>query len=93
MSSESHVAAKEKAQAHKKSVSLTKEHKSEAGGLTEAGREKYNKETGSNLKPPQPEGGKRKDSFCARMGGVKGPMTDESGEPTRKAKALKRWNC
>ena len=91
--SDSHVAAKEKAQAHQKSVSLKKEDKSEAGGLTKGGREKYNRETGSNLKAPQPEGGKRKNSFCARMGGVKGPMTDENGEPTRKKKALDRWNC
>ena len=91
--SEAHVQAKEKAQAFKKSVSMTKEDKSEAGGLTKKGREKYNRETGSNLKAPQPEGGKRKDSFCARMGGVKGPMTDEKGEPTRKKKALDRWNC
>ena len=91
--SEAHVQAKERAQAFKKSVSMTKEDKSEAGGLTKKGREKYNRETGSNLKAPQPEGGKRKDSFCARMGGVKGPMTDEKGEPTRKKKALDRWNC
>ncbi len=91
--SEAHVQAKEKAQAFKKSVSMTKEDKSEAGGLTKKGREKYNRETGSNLKAPQPEGGKRKDSFCARMSGVKGPMTDEKGEPTRKKKALDRWNC
>ena len=91
--SEAHVQAKEKAQAFKKSVSMTKEDKSEAGGLTKKGREKYNRETGSNLKAPQPEGGKRKDSFCARMGGVKGPMTDEKGETTRKKKALDRWNC
>ena len=88
-----HAAAKEKADTYKKSVSLRKEHKSEAGGLTKAGREKYNRETGSNLKAPQPGGGKRKESFCARMGGVKGPMRDENGEPTRKAKALDRWNC
>ena len=88
-----HAAAKEKADTYKKSVSLRKEHKSEAGGLTKAGREKYNRETGSNLQAPQPEGGKRKESFCARMGGVKGPMRDENGEPTRKAKALDRWNC
>ena len=46
-------------------------HKSRSGGLTKAGREKYNRETGSNLKAPQPGGGKRKKSFCARMGGVK----------------------
>lgn len=76
-----------------KSVSMRKEHKSEAGGLTKKGRDYYNKKTGSNLKAPQPEGGKRRDSFCARMSGVKGPMKDEKGEPTRKAKALKRWNC
>jgi hypothetical protein len=68
-------------------------HKSRTGGLTKAGREKYNRETGSNLKAPQPEGGKRKKSFCARMSGVKGPMKDEKGRPTRKALALKKWKC
>ena len=54
---------------------------------------KYNRETGSNLKPPQPEGGPRKRSFCARMGGVKGPMKDSKGRPTRKALALRKWKC
>ena len=76
-----------------KRVNLRKEHKSEKGGLTEAGRRHYNSKTGSNLKPPQPAGGPRKRSFCARMGGVKGPMKDSKGNPTRKAKALKRWKC
>jgi hypothetical protein len=28
-----------------------------------------------NLKPPQPEGGSRKDSFCARMTGMKKKLT------------------
>ena len=32
-------------------------HKSRTGGLTAAGRKKYNNETGSNLKAPQPEEG------------------------------------
>ena len=68
-------------------------HKSRTGGLTAAGRAKYNKATGSNLKAPQPEGGPRKRSFCARMGGVKGPMKDEKGKPTRKALALRKWKC
>jgi hypothetical protein len=68
-------------------------HKSRSGGLTKAGRDKYNRETGSNLKAPQPEGGPRKRSFCARMGGVKGPMKDEKGRPTRKALALRKWKC
>jgi hypothetical protein len=66
---------------------------SKGAGLTAKGRAKYNAATGSNLKAPQPEGGARKDSFCARMSGVKGPMKDESGKPTRKAAALKRWKC
>lgn len=67
-------------------------HKSRSGGLTKAGREKYNRETGSNLKAPQPEGGPRKKSFCARMSGVKGPM-EKNGKPTRKALALRKWKC
>lgn len=86
--------AKERAQNHKKkSVSMTKADKNPSGGLSAKGREKYNRETGSNLKPPQPEGGARKRSFCARMSGNKGPMKDEKGQPTRKALALKKWKC
>ena len=67
-------------------------HKSRTGGLTKKGREKYNRETGSNLKAPQPQGGARKKSFCARMSGVKGPMK-KNGKPTRKALALRKWKC
>jgi hypothetical protein len=78
----------------KPSVSLKiGKHKSRSGGLTAAGRAKYNRETGSNLQAPQPGGGKRKKSFCARMGGVKGPMKDSKGRPTRKALALRKWKC
>ena len=77
----------------KKNVSLRKEHKNPEGGLNAKGRAYYNSKTGSNLKAPQPEGGARKRSFCARMSGVKGPMKDEKGRPTRKALALKKWKC
>lgn len=79
----------------KKSVSLSlgRGEKSRKGGLTAKGRAKYNAATGSNLKAPQPQGGPRKRSFCARMSGVKGPMKTASGKPTRKALALKRWKC
>jgi hypothetical protein len=66
---------------------------SKGAGLTAKGRAKYNAATGSNLKAPQPEGGARKDSFCARMSGMPGPMKDENGKPTRKAASLKRWKC
>ncbi len=66
---------------------------SKGAGLTAKGRAKYNAATGSNLKAPQPQGGARKDSFCARMSGMAGPMKDEKGKPTRKAAALARWKC
>ena len=59
-------------------------------GLTAKGRAKYNKETGSHLKAPQPQGGSRKDSFCARMSGV---VKHASGDAPRAKASLKRWNC
>ena len=77
-----------------KNVSLKMgKHKSRYGGLTAAGRKKYNRATGSNLKAPQPGGGPRKRSFCARFKGMKGPMKDKKGRPTRKALALRKWKC
>ena len=75
------------------SLSLGRGEKSKKGGLTAKGRRKYNRATGSNLKAPQPQGGARKRSFCARIKGVKGPMKKPNGKPTRKALALRRWNC
>ena len=84
-----------------KNVSLKiGKHKSRSGGLTAAGRKKYNKATGSKLKAPvtgKPKAGSkdagRKKSFCARMGGVKGPAKKPNGKPTRKTLALRKWNC
>jgi hypothetical protein len=64
----------------------------QGAGLTAKGREKVNRETGSHLQAPQSKGS-RHDSFCARMSGMKGPLKDEKGQPTRKAASLKRWNC
>jgi nicotinic acid mononucleotide adenylyltransferase len=80
-----------------------KGHKSSTGGLTKKGRDHYNRETGGNLKAPvttkpskldpDSKAAKRRKSFCARMSGVEGPMKDEKGRPTRKALALRKWNC
>lgn len=80
-----------------------KGHKSDTGGLTQKGRDHYNRKTGGNLQAPVTKkpselkkGSKaynRRKSFCARMSGVKGPMKKPNGEPTRKALALKKWNC
>ena len=58
-------------------------------GLTAKGREKYNRETGSNLKAPQPQGGPRRDSFCARME----PVAEKSEKGSRARASMKRWNC
>lgn len=59
-------------------------------GLTQKGRDKYNRETGSHLKAPQPQGGPRKDSFCARMSGV---VEHSKGDAPRAKASLKRWDC
>lgn len=71
-----------------------KEGKNPTGGLNAKGRASYNRANpGSHLKAPQPEGGPRKRSFCARMSGVKGPAKKPNGEPTRKTLALRKWKC
>lgn len=62
---------------------------SRGAGLTKKGREKYNKETGSNLKAPAPNPKTqsekaRKKSFCARSA----KWTGERGKAARK-----RWKC
>lgn len=58
-------------------------------GLTAKGRAKYNRETGSNLKAPQPQGGPRRDAFCARMG----PVAEKSEKGSRSRASMQRWNC
>jgi hypothetical protein len=78
--------------------------KSKKGGLNRKGVASYRRENpGSKLqmavttKPsklkPGSKAAKRRKSFCARMGGVKGPMKKPNGKPTRKALALRKWNC
>ena len=61
----------------------------QGAGLTAKGRAKYNRETGSNLKAPQPQGGARRDSFCARMG----PVAEKSEKGSRSRASMQRWNC
>jgi hypothetical protein len=75
-----------------------KEGKSESGGLNAKGRASYNKANPGKpgLKAPQPEGGKRRDSFCARMKGMKAKLTSEktANDPdSRINKSLRAWNC
>ena len=81
-----------------------KEGKNPEGGLKAAGVASYRKEnpeskiqTAVTTKPsklkPGSKDAKRRKSFCARMGGMPGPMKDEKGRPTRKALSLRKWNC
>jgi len=80
-----------------------KGYKSSTGGLTQKGRDHYNSQSGGNLKAPVTtppsklkagsKAANRRKSFCARMSGVEGPMKKPNGEPTRKALALRKWNC
>ena len=81
-----------------------KEGQSETGGLNQKGVDAYKRENpGSKLQtavttePSKLKKGskaaKRRKSFCARMSGVKGPMKKPNGKPTRKALALRKWNC
>lgn len=71
--------------------------KNPSGGLNEKGRRSYERENpGSDLKAPQPEGGSRKKSFCARMCGMKRRRTGAKGKRdpnSRINKALRKWRC
>jgi len=87
--------------AYKSAAWTRKEGKNPEGGLNAKGRASYKAETGGTLKPPvsvaqakkSPKDAARRKSFCARMGGMPGPMKDSKGKPTRKALALKKWDC
>ena len=79
-------------------------HHDKTDGLSQKAVNAYRRENpGSKLKtavttkPSKLKAGskdaKRRKSFCARMSGNKGPMKDEHGKPTPKAKVLRRWNC
>lgn len=97
------VPVKEENELEEAATADAKGHKSSTGGLTQKGRDAYNREHGSNLKAPVTtppsklkagsKAANRRKSFCARMSGVDGPMKKPNGEPTRKALALRKWNC
>ena len=73
-----------------------KEGKNPSGGLNAKGRASYNKAHGAHLKAPQPKGGSRKKSFCARMEGMKKKLTSSktAKDPnSRINKSLKAWKC
>ena len=73
----------------KKAFSLRAVHKNPKGGLSEAGRQAYNRATGSKLKPGvtgpanTPEKLRRKGSFLVRMfSNPSGGAVKPNGQPT-----------
>lgn len=78
----------------KKDFQFKAEHKNPEGGLSAKGRAAYNRATGSNLKPPQPEGGSRKKSFCARSAGQMKMFPKAAKDPNSRLRlARKKWAC
>jgi hypothetical protein len=71
------------------------EGKSKSGGLNAKGRASYNAANpGSNLKAPQPEGGARKRSFCARSAGQMKKFPKAANDPSSRLRlARKKWKC
>lgn len=83
---------------------MTKKDKNPTGGLSSAGRAKYNRATGGNLQAPvsseqakkSPKAAARRASFCSRMGGMKAKLTSAktAKDPnSRINKALRKWDC
>ena len=70
-----------------------KEGQSPTGGLNAKGRASL-KAQGQNIKPPQPEGGPRKRSFCARSAGQMKKFPKAAKDPNSRLRlARKKWNC
>lgn len=86
----------DRAKAKAKSAAWTrKEGQNQKGGLNEKGRKSYEEENpGSDLKRPQPEGGKRRDSYCARSAGQMKKFPKAAKDPnSRLRKARRAWKC
>jgi len=62
-------------------------------GMSASERKEYNNKTGGNVQGPQPEGGPRKDSYCARSAGIpKCKNPDKNGDCPNDI-ARRKWKC
>jgi len=79
-----------------KKFSLLSSDKNPRGGLSSSGRARYNRATGSNLRPPvksRPDTlseYRRKGSFLVRMGSSRGQLY-KAGKKTRLKLSLEAW--
>jgi hypothetical protein len=70
-----------------------KEGQSPTGGLNAKGRASL-KAQGQNIKPPQPNGGPRKKSYCARSAGQMKMFPKAAKDPNSRLRlARKKWKC
>lgn len=73
-----------------------KEGKNPSGGLNAKGRASYNRANPGKpgLKAPQPQGGPRKRSFCARSAGQMKMWPKAAKDPNSRLRlARKKWKC
>ena len=99
------MASKKKAPAKKSAAWQRNAGKDKEGGLNEKGRKSYEREhPGSDLKPPvkkeqaakSKKSAARRESFCARMEGMKKHNTSAktANDPnSRINKSLRAWDC
>ena len=67
--------------------------KSPSGGLNAKGRASL-KAAGHDIKAPQPQGGPRKKSFCARSAGQMKMWPKAAKDPNSRLRlARKKWKC
>ena len=65
-----------------------------ATSWTQKDRDKYRRENpSSNLKDPQPGGGARKKSYCARSAGIKKCKNPDKNGDCPNDIARRKWNC
>ena len=84
---------KVKKKKYKTAAWTRKEGQNPDGGLNEKGRASL-RAKGQNIKRPQPEGGKRKKSYCARSAGQMKMFPKAAKDPnSRLRKARRKWKC
>lgn len=70
-----------------------KRTKAYTAGMSASERRAYNNKTGGNLKAPQPGGGSRKKSYCARSAGIKKCKDPDKNGDCPNDIARRNWKC
>jgi len=70
-----------------------KRTKPHTAGMSAAERKTYNNKTGGNVKAPQPGGGSRKKSYCARSAGIKKCQDPDKNGDCPNDIARRNWKC